>query len=191
MDPQEHAIMAAALRGDRESFEAVIHARSRALFAVAFAVLQDAAEAEDVVQETFLRAWSTRWRLRDPEKLPGWLAAVARNRACDVLRRRRRGPIEARSKDTPEPEDAPSARPDAQLDGAERSAQVQAALAQLPEAHRTAVTLRYMEGLDHLAIEQTMGLSNGALRGILGRGMAALRKNLKPMEAAYERYENS
>jgi len=184
MDPIEHATLKAALRGDRESFELVIRARSRALFAVAYAVLGDAEEAEDVVQETFLRAWHSRWRLRDPAKLPAWLTAVARNRACDVRRRRQAGPLEAAGTEAPEPEDAPSDRPDAKMAGADLSRQVQAALAELPETHRVAVTLRYIEGLDHRAIEETMGLSNGALRGILGRGLAALRKTLKPMEAA-------
>jgi DNA-directed RNA polymerase specialized sigma24 family protein len=46
----------------------------------------------------------------------------------------------------------------------------------LPEEHRTALTLRYLEGLDYRAIEQTMGLSNGALRGILGRALGTLRR---------------
>ena len=54
------------------------------------------------------------------------------------------------------------------------------ALKTLPEHHRLAITLRYLEGMDHRAIEETMGLSNGALRGILGRGLETLRKTLTP-----------
>ena len=53
---------------------------------------------------------------------------------------------------------------------------VQAALGRLPEQHRTALTLRYLEGMDYLTIERTMGLSNGALRGILGRALGTLRR---------------
>ena len=49
-------------------------------------------------------------------------------------------------------------------------------LAGLPETHRIAVTLRYLEGMDHASIERTMGVSNGALRGILGRALGTLRR---------------
>ena len=57
---------------------------------------------------------------------------------------------------------------------------MQTALAQLPELHRMAVTLRYFEELDYATIEQTLGLTNGALRGILGRALGAMRRRLKP-----------
>src|SRR5476649_1334740 len=103
MDAPEIELIAAALNGDSESFEMLIRTHSRTLFAVAFAVLQDRAEAEDVVQETFFRAWRKRRMLRDPEKFPAWLVAVARNRACDLLRKRRTVPFTG---DEPEIPDA-------------------------------------------------------------------------------------
>jgi DNA-directed RNA polymerase specialized sigma24 family protein len=62
--------------------------------------------------------------------------------------------------------------------------EVRSALAQLPELHRAAVTLRYFEDLDYGTIEQTLGLTNGALRGILGRALGLMRKKLKPALAA-------
>ena len=67
---------------------------------------------------------------------------------------------------------------------AELDSEVQAALSQLPELHRAAVTLRYFEDLDYATIEQTLGVSNGALRGILGRALGVLRRRLKPTLAA-------
>lgn len=174
--------MEAALNGDTESFEMIIRTHSRTLFAVAFAVLQDRAEAEDVVQETFVRAWNKRRWMRDPAKFPAWLTTVARNRACDILRKRRTVSLDA---GVPEMADAQGARPD-ETAGDDMRAHVQTALGSLPEQHRTALTLRYMEGMDYLTIERTMGLSNGALRGILGRALAAMRKTLKPAIGAYE-----
>ena len=57
---------------------------------------------------------------------------------------------------------------------------VNVALSELPELHRMAVTLRYFEELDYATIEQTLGLSNGALRGILGRALGVMRRRLKP-----------
>ena len=56
---------------------------------------------------------------------------------------------------------------------------VYAALATLPELHRSVIAQRYLEEMDYASIEQTLGLSNGALRGILGRALAAMRKRLK------------
>jgi DNA-directed RNA polymerase specialized sigma24 family protein len=79
-----------ALRGDVAAFEQVIALYSRKLYAVAYGVVQNAAEAEDVVQDTFLKAYARRWLIRDPKKLPAWLCCTARNRACDILRRRSR-----------------------------------------------------------------------------------------------------
>ncbi len=77
-------------------------------------------------------------------------------------------------------------RPRCQATGDEYALNVQTALAGLPEQHRTALTLRYLEGMDYLSIERAMGLSNGALRGILGRALATMRKTLKSTVEAYE-----
>ena len=58
-------------------------------------------------------------------------------------------------------------------------ARMYAALATLLELHRSVIAQRYLEEMDYASIEQTLGLSNGALRGILGRALAAMRKRLK------------
>ena len=184
MDPSDKALIEAALNGDTDSFEMIIRNHSRTLFAVAYAILQDRAEAEDVVQETFVRAWNKRRWMRDPAKFPAWLTTVARNRSCDILRKRRNIELLAG-----EPEMANAAqppRPDDPLAGDDMGAHVRTALGRLPEQHRTALTLRYLEGMDYLSIERAMGLSNGALRGIMGRALAAMRKTLKPALEACE-----
>jgi RNA polymerase sigma-70 factor (ECF subfamily) len=174
MDSNEHATYRAALQGDREAFEMIIRSSSRNLFAIAYAILQSREEAEDVVQDTFVKAWKSRWRVRDPEKLPAWLSTIARHRARDLARRRRPEPLplDFESKEAVEAEsDRPSA---------DRNVEVQNAIAQLPELHRAALTLRYFEELDYATIEQTLGLTNGSLRGILGRALGTMRRKLKP-----------
>ena len=183
MDASEKELIEAALQGDSNCFEMLIRTHSRTLFAVAFAILQDRDEAEDVVQETFVRAWRKQGSLREPEKFSAWLAAMARNRSCDLLRKRRTVPL---NEDGPEIPDTQTARPDDQLAGEDLRGRIRAALSRLPEQHRTALTLRYLDGMDHRAIEETMSLSNGALRGILGRALAAMRKTLKRNLEAYE-----
>jgi len=61
-----------------------------------------------------------------------------------------------------------------------------AALAALPELHRAALALRYFEEMDYRSIENMLGLTNGALRGILGRALASLRKQLRPALASMD-----
>ena len=67
----------------------IIRIHSRTFFAIAYGILQNREEAEDVVQDSLIKAWKTCWRVRDPDKFPAWLATIARHRAHDLLRRRR------------------------------------------------------------------------------------------------------
>src|SRR2546421_2183047 len=139
MDSNEHAIYRAAIEGNREAFEMIIRSSSRILFAIAYGILQSREEAEDIVQDTLVKAWKSRWRVRDPEKFPAWLSTIARHRARDLARRRRPEPL---------PQDFESTEVvDAETETADLGPHVQAALAQLPEFHRVALTLRYFEEL--------------------------------------------
>ena len=173
MDSAERIMVTAALAGDDEAFETVIRTYSRRVYVVAYAILQDVSEAEDIVQETFLKAHHQRGKLREPEKFPAWLLTVARNGSRDRLRRRR-PQADAETFDTLV--DHGAATPGSAMEKEEHQAHLRRALATLPEEHRTALTLRYLEGLDYRAIESAMGLSNGALRGILGRALGTLRR---------------
>ena len=177
MDSADQAIYQAAIHGDREAFEMIIRSSSRNLFAIAYGILQNREEAEDVVQDTLVKAWKSRWRVRDPEKFPAWLATIARHRARDVSRRRRPEPLSP---------DLESIESDGRgmEDHHDLDARVHAALAELPELHRSALTLRYFEELDYATIERTLGLTNGALRGILGRALGVMRKRLRPAVAS-------
>ena len=183
MDPNDREIYQAAIRGDRDAFETIIRGSSRQLFAIAYGVLQNRAEAEDVVQDTFVKAWKSRWRVRDPEKFPAWLGTIARHRAQDVARSRRTVPLDDELADVA---DQASHSQDEQAREAYLGGHVQRALAALPETHRVALTLRYFDALDYATIEQTLGLTNGALRGILGRALQTMRKRLQPTLASLE-----
>ena len=174
MDAIEREQYRRAIHGDREAFEMIIRAHSRTLFAIAYGILQNREEAEDVVQDSLVKAWKMRWHVHDPEKFPAWLSMIARHRAHDVFRKRRLDftdeTIEATEVNAPE-----TSAMDQQL---------HSALATLPELHRAALTLRYFEEMDYRTIENTLGLTNGALRGILGRALASLRKQLRPALAS-------
>ena len=167
----------AAIHGDREAFAMIIRRHSRALFAIAYGILQNREEAEDAVQDALVKAWKSRWRVRNPEKFPAWLCMIARHRARDVFRKRRTVPISDEMTEPIESEATDTTALDRQL---------RFALAALPELHRSALTLRYFEEMDYRTIENTLGLSNGSLRGILGRALASMRKELRPALVSLE-----
>ena len=104
MDASKREQYRAAIHGDREAFEMIIRTHSRTLFAIAYGILQNREEAEDVVQDSLVKAWKMRWRVRDPEKFPAWLSMIARHRAHDVLRKRRPIPIARETVETSEKE---------------------------------------------------------------------------------------
>jgi RNA polymerase sigma factor (sigma-70 family) len=177
MDSSEREQYRAAIQGDRDAFEMIIRTHSRTLFAIAYGILQNREEAEDVVQDSLIKAWKTRCRVRDPEKFPAWLCTIARHRAHDVFRKRRAVPLSDQAIQATDHESPDATAIDQQLDSA---------LADLPELHRAALTLRYFEEMDYRTIENTLGLTNGALRGILGRALASLRKQLRPAVASMD-----
>jgi len=78
MDASEREQYRAAIQGDREAFEMIIRTNSRALFAIAYGILQDRGEAEDVVQDSLVKAWKTRWRLRACSPIMAWRCRCAR-----------------------------------------------------------------------------------------------------------------
>jgi RNA polymerase sigma-70 factor, ECF subfamily len=177
MEPSEREQYRVAIHGDREAFEMIIRTNSRALFAIAYGILQNREEAEDVVQDSLVKAWKTRWRVREPEKLPAWLATIARHRAHDIFRKRR--PI-------PYPHEGIEISENQPSDTTPVDQKLHSALATLPKLHRAALTLRYFEEMDYRTIENTLGLTNGALRGILGRALASMRKQLRPALASMD-----
>jgi len=174
VEASEREVYRAAIHGDREAFEMIIRTQSRALFAIAYGILQNREEAEDAVQDALVKAWKSRWRVRDPEKFPAWLCMIARHRARDVFRKRRPVPL---------PVEIESVVLDPS-DPAALDQQLHSALAALPELHRAAISLRYFEEMDYATIESRLGLTNGSLRGILGRALTTMRKQLKPALAS-------
>jgi RNA polymerase sigma-70 factor, ECF subfamily len=175
MDANEREVYRAAIHGDRDAFEMIIRTQSRNLFAIAYGILQNRESAEDAVQDSLVKAWKARWRVRDPEKFPAWLCMIARHRARDVFRKRKAIPFAHETLETNETPDT-----------SDLDRQLHSALAALPELHRSALTLRYFEELDYASIEKLLGISNGTLRGILGRALTSLRKQLRPALTSLE-----
>jgi len=167
-----------AMAGDEDAFAFLVRQFSRLVYAQTHALLGDSQEAEDVTQECFLRAFRFRVRLQDPAKFPSWLLTIARNLARDHYRKRR--PTQSLDDPAQRPlADECSPVPSHVLERRERCAEVNAALGELPGRYRDALTLRYLRGLDYRSICHQLGLTDGALRGILGRALTRLRAVLR------------
>ena len=181
MERADYQLYLAAINGDQEAFEFATRKMSRALFAIAYGALQNREEAEDSVQDAFVKAWKSRWRLRDAQKFPAWIAGIVRQRAHEILMRRKTIPLDEQFNEIP------SGEAHSWLVDSERHQQVHTALATLPELYRSALALRYLEELDYATVERLLDLSSGSVRGILGRALATMRKRLKPKMETLQR----
>ena len=166
-----------ALQGEPQAFESLVQRFARLVYAQSFSLLHDRQEAEDVVQECFLRAFQFRVRLAQPERFPQWLLAIARNLARDRLRRpdwRNRAAPETAAELVPDERRSPLGI----VQTLDDLARLRALLELLPQRSRQALSLRYADDLGYRDIRARLGLSDGALRGVLGRALAALRRQI-------------
>ncbi|MBX3155548.1 MAG: sigma-70 family RNA polymerase sigma factor [Deltaproteobacteria bacterium] len=152
-----------ARRGDRRAFAELYRRFSRAVHGVVLARVQYR-DAADLVQDVFAIALERLPQLGEPAAFPGWLLAIARNRAIDHVRGRR--PTDELSD---VPVDAPRSA---------EVAQVLAALRKLPDAYQETMILRLVEGMSGPEIAAQTGLSPGSVRVNLHRGMKLLREAL-------------
>ncbi|KTC43380.1 RNA polymerase subunit sigma [Pseudomonas fluorescens ABAC62] len=146
------------------------------LLALAGRLLGDADEARDVAQESFLRIWrhAAGWRSGEA-RFDTWLHRVALNLCHDRLRRRKERPLD--DDDVRELADsAPCA--DEQLETAQNSARMAAALAALPERQREAIVLQYYQELSNIDAAALMNISVEALESLLSRARRQLRSQL-------------
>jgi RNA polymerase sigma-70 factor (ECF subfamily) len=154
----------------------------RQAIGLAYTVLRDRAEAEDVVQEAFLAAWRARERY-DPARgsTRTWFLTMVRNRAIDALRARNVRRSEALDEDRPWPAECDVVGLVlADLD----AAWVHSALGNLPHDQRRAVELAYFAGLTHVEIADRLEIPLGTVKGRLRLAMDRLRGMLQPASYA-------
>ena len=175
MDQEVIRLVNRARRRDPAAFTGLIERYERTALAVAFAVVHDAHRAGDAVQEGFLRAWQELPELKEAGRFGGWLLQIVRHAAIDARRRIRPS--------VPEFPDLASkeADPAEELDREERAVKVKEALAQLDETTRTAVVMRYYEGLSAKEIGEALEMSPAAVDMRLSRARSELRELLGPL----------
>jgi RNA polymerase sigma-70 factor (ECF subfamily) len=189
----EGELVARARRGEREAFAAIIQRNNRRLYRVARGVLRDDTEAEDVVQETYVRAFSAIGQFRGEAGLSTWLTRIALNESLDRLRRRRPS-VGLAAIDEPENrrEDRvvrlhpamADANPEKAAALSEIRALVERAVDDLPEAFRLVFVMRDIE---EMSIEETaaqLGIRAETVKTRLHRARRLLRGRLEDSLAA-------
>jgi RNA polymerase sigma-70 factor (ECF subfamily) len=169
-------------RGDQTALATLYDLLAQRVYDIAYWILQDCDEAEDVVEETFLQAWRRAgeydWRRASAAT---WLAIIARSRAIDRLRARRR----AGRRQAPAPgslADAGKLDPEKQPDALQERADLRRilvdAVGRLPAEQRRVVELAYFEGLTHMEVAARTEIPLGTVKTRIRLGMKALRELL-------------
>ncbi len=168
---EDTALLSRVGQGDENAMETVFRRYSGPVYSVALRVLHDTGQAEDVMQEIFLQLWRKPAAfIQGRGSLGAWLVVVTRNRAIDLLRRR---------KQTDSVDDVVLASPINVADDAERNAmmeKVRAVLVNLPQEQRKSLELAYFEGLSHTEIATRTGDPLGTVKTRIRLALITLRK---------------
>ena len=170
----DEELMQAVARGDLSAFEQVVLRHQKEAWSAAWRLLGDAAEAEDIAQEAFLKILEAAPRYRPTASFRTYLYRVVTNLCIDRAERKRPllpGRIPEAASHTPSPADV--------LDAQERQEAVRAALETIPPRQKAAVVLRHFEGLPIQEIAVVMDITPKAVERLLARARSALEPRLK------------
>lgn len=177
-----------AQRGDKHAFELLVAKYQRRLGRLISRFVRDSAEAEDVTQEAFIKAYRALPAFRGESAFYTWLYRIGINTAKNYLvALGRRAPTSTQF-DAEESEDFEGAdllqdvnTPENELMSKQVAGVVNASLLQLPDDLRTALTLREIEGLSYEEIAEIMGCPIGTVRSRIFRAREAIAVNLRPL----------
>ncbi len=154
-------------------FQAEYLSLADVFYRVAWFILEDEAEAEDAVQELYLKLWKMRDALDGIRNPKGYGITLLRNLCLDRIRTRSRS---VRPEAPPEPE--VPAGTDERIDARERLSKVLAAIKSLPEKQRKVLTLKVLDGLSYEEISQRTGINYLSLRVLLSQARLRLKRSL-------------
>lgn len=175
-DSDEHLIERVR-RGGVSDFSVLVQRHNRALYRVARSILKDEHEAEDVVQQTHLAAYTHLHQFQGRSKFSTWVGRIARREAIARLQARRRAPEPAPVDEVPAPI-SQKGSPEERASRTEVAKALEAAIDALPHPYRAAVVLRYLEDLDTDEAASWLGVSEGNFRVLLHRARRLLREHI-------------
>jgi len=186
MEASQATAVAQVQAGDHAAFQALVEQHSLSLFRVAYRMTGSESDAEEIVQETFLRAYQQRKSFEARSNVGTWLYRIAVNGSIDLLRRRKRHDAHLEPLDSGETfapalslaSSSPAA--DRLVYSAQLGKRVAGVLEQLSSVERAAFVLRHYEELSIEEIAQSLGLSSSAAKQAVFRAVQKMRKALEP-----------
>jgi RNA polymerase sigma-70 factor (ECF subfamily) len=174
--------------GDDAAFAELVDKYKQPVMNLAFRILRDATEAEDVAQNVFLQAYRSAARYTVSARFSTWLFTITRNLCLNEIRRRSRHPADSLEANHPESDDQPARQfedvkttlPTESLLQRELEQKIEQALAELPEIQRTAILLCRRDELSYEEIAVIVGCSLSATKSLIHRGRETLKQKLKP-----------
>jgi RNA polymerase sigma-70 factor (ECF subfamily) len=182
LGPSDSELVACVLAGQRDAYETIVERYQERLYRYALTSTRDPDSAADLVQDTFVRAYSSLARCRDRERFAPWLFRILRNRCIDHQKehRRRDVPLDDRS------EHASSiGNPEREMDQSILRDALEHALSSLPETAREAFLLKHVQGLSYEEIAEILEVGTSALKMRVARARDVLQGSLRGM--GYER----
>ena len=179
-------LVARAAAGEERAIAGLYDRYGGVLYAVAYRIVGERADAEEVVIEAFAQAWREAPRFEGARgSVAGWLTVIARSRALDLVRARGRRERMTASAAAERPDASPAMGawrndPAQSVDHAERQARVREALEILSPSQREAIELAYFEGLSQSEIAERLQEPLGTIKTRVRLGMQRLRESLRP-----------
>ena len=191
MELTDRTFVARVRAGDADAYRVLVERHGRALFRLAFRMTGNQQDAEDVVQESFLRAYRQLSKFDERASFGTWLYRIASNCSLDLVRsRKRRSEHQPLGDSLPEPEDRVLALPstDPTPERAALSSEVRDRLAEamneLSATERTAFVLRHFEGMRIEEVSRVLECQPGAAKHSVFRAVQKLRRALEPVMGA-------
>jgi RNA polymerase sigma-70 factor (ECF subfamily) len=178
----DEEVIAATLQGKIASFGAIVERYWNMVVALALSRTADPAEAEDIAQESFIKAYSQLHSLQNPSRFVGWLSKIVLQQCSDAIRRSVRCKTALGCKATPIESlgDVPAEMANPGLTQSQIHF-VRQTVGQLPEKFKTLIIMRFVAGLSAVQIAEQLGKRPGAIRVRLHRAYKILRKDLAPL----------
>lgn len=185
MQEESLALIRQVQAGDRDVFRVLVERHSQAIFRTAYRMTGNESDAEEVVQETFLRAYKSIGRFEARSTVSTWLTRIAINCSLDLTAQRKPSqPLTGVNEEGEEmelqiPSDDPS--PERHVLSGEVRERVAGAMGQLTAAERTAFVLRHFEGRSVEEISNVLEIKAGATKNTIFRAVQKLRRALEPL----------
>lgn len=189
MPPTDAAAVALARDGDCDAFRALVERHGRAVYRLALRMTGNPSDAEDVVQETFLKAYKQLSRFESRANFGTWLHRIAVNCSIDMIRARPyresgHDPVDLELLGAGEAADAGHPSPERLTLSAEVQERITGAMSGLSPMERAAFMLRHFEGQSIDEISRSLGLKANAAKHSIFRAVRKMRAALEPVVAA-------